>query len=488
MTALPGTVPRASRVRGLPGVALLLLAFLMPAIMNRSPVIYADTVGYFHIGEGAFEVFDRRGGQRPAGVDAVQVEARAAARQDDGISTARSVFYGLVFVTMFHIAGIWAMLLLQVGVTIAALRNALPQLTDAGPRTALTIIAVTGLAGAAAFTNTLAPDLFAGLAVLAAAVLLARFRTLSSASRLTWLGFIVAGCLFHKSILAIMLLMAMYGCVVLLWRREPLGGLIWLGAALAVGIVAMVGVNVAVERVSGQPPADPPFLLARIVGDGTAQQYLATACATRRFELCRHHLPADMTENEFLWGRVPARSVMTGLSLSERLKVNAEAGEIVAGTLRAYPVEQAVASAGNFARQMLLVGIREFGVSPGKYASDQSALRPDLLRYASDSSVARGTMPLGWLSWSMTTAYLAGFAVLGAIAAVARWRARVPLPVWRVVQFIIAGVVANAAVCSIIGGLFDRYQGRVAWLIPFAALCLAATVYNAVTTSGRAAR
>lgn len=450
-------VPSAARLRELSGVPFLLLAFLMPAILNRSPVIYADAVGYFHIGEGALEVVARRAGGQSARADAVQVDARTAARKKDGISTARSVFYGLVFVTMFHVAGIWAMVLLQIGLTIGALRIAIPQLADVGPRTALAIIAATGLAGAAAFTNTLVPDLFAGLAVLAAAVLLAQFRTLSVATRWIWLGFIVTGCLFHKSILAIMLLMAVYGCVVLLWRREPLGGAARLGGALAVGVVAMVVVNVAVERVSGQPPADPPFLLARIVGDGTARRYLATACATRQFALCRHHLPAGMTENEFLWGRVPARSVMTRLSLSERLKVTTEATEIVAGNLRAYPVEQAIASASNFARQMMLVGVREFGVSPGKYASDKSALRPELLRYARESSIARGTMPLDWLSRSMTAAYLAGFAVLGSIAAVARWREKVPLPTWRTVQFIIAGAIANAAVCGIVGGVFDRY-------------------------------
>lgn len=480
-------------LRGVLGIALMLLAFLVPALINRSPIIYADTVGYFHSGEGALNALTRLAGPGPvadgvAAQDGRPAVAEAVVENDDGISTARSVFYGLVFVASYHAAGIWGMALLQVGVTIAVLWLALPHLARVRSGTAVGIVAATGLAGAAGFTDTLAPDLFAGLAVLAAAILLARYNALSAGERVAWFGVAVAGCLFHKSIVAIMVLMAAYGIVMLLWRREPLRGIVWLGGVLAVGVGAMVAVNIAVERVSGRPPTDPPFLLARMVGDGTARKYLAETCPTRRYELCAYDLPVGMTENEFLWGRTPPLAVFAPMTLNEKIRVNEEAPEIVSGVLKAYPVEQVLASAGNFARQLLLVGIREFGVSPGRYALDRSAMRPDLMSYAKDSAVARGTMPLDLISWSMTAAYLAGLAVLAMIAATRRWRDQISRPVWRAVEFIVAGAIANAAVCSMLGGVFDRYQGRVAWLIPFAALCLVAVIYRGrTTTTDRAA-
>ena len=35
---------------------------------------------------------------------------------------------------------------------------------------------------------------------------------------------------------------------------------------------------------------------------------------------------------------------------------------------------------------------------------------------------------------------------------------------------IVAGLLANAAVCSMLSGVFDRYQARVTWLLPLLAI------------------
>lgn len=456
------------------GVALVTFAFLLPAIINRGPIIYADVVGYFHTGEGALEFAASLGRQADAASQSASVDVRAA----DGISTARSIYYGAAMVVLFLSGGIWLVMLAQVVVTQVCLACAVPQFTQADPRTTVAISVLTALSGAAAFTATPVPDLFAGLAILATAILLAQTTELSSLTRGFWLIVVVVSCLFHKSILAIVVVLAAYAFVIRTVWRNQIGGLAWLTGAIAVALCGVVATNLAVERVSGRPPIDPPFLLARMVADGTIPMYLRENCASRRFELCGYDL-TDITENEFLWGRAPARAVYTEMSLAAKTRVIGEAQTLIIGTLRTFPREQASASIANFGRQLFLVGIEEFGVFPGGHATDRSALQPEMSRYVRESGVARKTMPLATISVAMTAAYLIGFAMLLGIALVRQWRERISRQSWLAVHLIVAGVIANAAVCSIIGGVFDRYQGRVAWLIPFAALCLTATVIRA---------
>jgi hypothetical protein len=38
------------------------------------------------------------------------------------------------------------------------------------------------------------------------------------------------------------------------------------------------------------------------------------------------------------------------------------------------------------------------------------------------------------------------------------------------IGWIVTGVIFNAAISGVLAGVFDRYQGRVAWLMPLAAM------------------
>src|SRR5665213_2148547 len=92
------------------GVFLLLIGLFLPALVNRQPVMYPDSVGYFHSGYAAIK-------QAKASLDAHRAghsEARPAAsaltrQQADGITTARSVYYGLTYVVFYLLAGVWGL-------------------------------------------------------------------------------------------------------------------------------------------------------------------------------------------------------------------------------------------------------------------------------------------------------------------------------------------------------------------------------------------
>src|SRR5206468_297508 len=52
---------------------------------------------------------------------------------------------------------------------------------------------------------------------------------------------------------------------------------------------------------------------------------------------------------------------------------------------------------------------------------------------------------------------------------------------------LVLAVVINAAVCGVLSGPFARYQARVAWLVPAAALVVASASAFAWRRAGRAA-
>ena len=99
-------------------IALFLLS-LLPAIINGYPLLYPDSVGYFHAGYSLLSHLNVLG----HGPDAAFIERHASLRIEaqDGISTARSVYYGAAYATLYLLFGEWALALLQTGIATLAI-------------------------------------------------------------------------------------------------------------------------------------------------------------------------------------------------------------------------------------------------------------------------------------------------------------------------------------------------------------------------------
>lgn len=472
---------------------LLVVIFCLPALYNRHPILYPDSVGYFHSGSAAIEVLvpleTALGGMIEGKANASSqteppAEKTIEERSEDGTSTSRSPYYGATLVVLTRIGGEWALPLAQVLLSIIALFVAARHLGRPGRSALFVICAITGLiAGLGVFSTTVMPDVFAGLAILAVAVLLAGYQAISARERLFWLGLLLVSCLFHKANLAASAVLIVLG-VVYLWltARRDLRQTGWLFGTLVVAMLGHMLVNVVVEKASGRPPIQTPFLLARLVGDGTAERYLRKHCPQAGYALCAYLPRMPMTENDFLWSSTPPKTAMKTASVETQEAISRESDAILKGVLTEFPLEQARASAGNVLRQFFDVGVKEYGLGLGGVARNVPGMESILNAYA-DSRIAEKTMPLALISTVMLAAYLAGFAGLGALALTKRALPRASL---EITIFIVAGVIINAAVSGVIAGVFDRYQGRVAWLIPFVALLLWLQ-WRSATTSARPA-
>jgi hypothetical protein len=451
----------------LAAVIPLFLLSLLPAVINGYPLLYPDSVGYFHSGYSLLSHLHvlRHGPgaafiERPA---SLRIEAQ------DGISTARSVYYGAGYATLYLLFGEWMLALLQTGITTLAIVLVTTRLC---PRYwFITAILLTQLTGLSVFSVTIMPDLFTGLLLLAFAVVLTYSKVLSRSELTFWVVLALFSCLFHKSNVAILAL-TWATIAPFAWKTKKTELLIF-SAIFAAAFLGHVAVTLVVKDVSGRWPVEPPFVLARLVGDGTAVKYLRKTCPIHHYVTCNYLREMPLTEVQFLWGHEPNKSVMGTASPQIRRQITGEAAGIAVGTITSFPFEQIKHSAGNTLRQFVTVGVTEFSIIPTDEVAPINRYRSALTNYAS-SAVAERRMPLEAISLMMVITYVLSLLGVLWIMATTDKREYNP-PIKWFVTVLLVGLVQNAFICGAISGVFDRYQGRVAWLAPLAliALCCA---------------
>lgn len=444
------------------------ILLMAPALWNGTILLFPDSIGYFRAGEAVLKFVS--GGNAEIGPSLVTQKSDIELRAVDGISTSRSIYYGLPFVLLHRFAGSWGLVIVQAALATAALYLAAPRLIG-GQRPLL--LAATGAfaAGLAMFTSVAMPDLFTGLLILAFAMVVSGWREMRPAEFWWWAMLIFAGALVHKANLALLAVLIGLYAIQLVWWHRQMGRLPLLAAILGVSVVAHAAVGLAVERLSGHAPSDPPFVLAQLVGDGTAEKYLATHCETQQFRLCHYQDRLPMTAANFLWSPDPATGLLRVIPMADSTAILAESWPLAQAVLAAYPGTQLLASFKNSVRQFFCVGVTEFAVGPSARTPRTPGLGDALARYG-ESPVARGKFPFTAFSMVMTVSYVAALAALVAALVKMPMQGGVAAdgPRRAALGWLIAGLVLNAAISGVIAGVFDRYQGRIAWLMPLAAL------------------
>jgi hypothetical protein len=286
----------------------------------------------------------------------------------------------------------------------------------------------------------------------------------------------VVAILFHKSHL--ILALGMLGALLLLGlatRRQRWPSLGLIAVMIVAGGVGQVAFGIA-ARHAGLTVYSPPFVMARMIGDGTAEKYLRETCPQTHYATCRVLPRMPMTENAFLWSGDGSAVSFAALPAAEKATICDEQWPIVLGTLRTHGLEQLGKSLLGIFRQIGTVGVTEYGMMPRNALA--TPLRSEIQAYR-QSGIGHHTMPLRLISGLMLGCYILGGVTLAILATRLR---RTPggfqaLPAWRTrlveaTLLVVFAVLLNGAVCGAISGVFDRYQGRVAWLIPLFALAI----------------
>jgi len=205
-------------------------------------------------------------------------------------------------------------------------------------------------------------------------------------------------------------------------------------------------------------PSRNAFLLGRLFADGLAGDFLRENCPKEHFISCQYlsHLPR--TEEEFLFQH----------PLFSDLKTNEdEMDAIVRGTIASYPRRFLLSSARQAFLQLgtLRTGdeIRTYGAREWNDSVMQLVYPRDLLTFRRDRQIRGRLLPL---ADALSTVHTVVFWISVPACLLFAWTRRFP----RINYFLASAIiflVINAAVCGALAGVFDRYQSRVAWLMPF---------------------
>jgi hypothetical protein len=427
--------------------------FLMwPAIFNRYPLLYPDSITYLENGSPV---------------------ARALfLHQLSDYYGMRSFIYSLGILPFHRNASLWPVVALQAVLTAyiiwLAVRSILPQ------RTALWYLALLALlsllTSASWFVSLIMPDILGPVLYLCIYLLVFARDTLS---RLERFAVALISCWAVASH-ATHLILAAGLCLLLgfLWsifrRGFMLDRLRALGEITAIALIAAAAQLALNSYLYGKPSLNgerPPFLTARLIADGPGRWYLEQHCGDRRFAGCGRVLDLRNDSDQFLWADDGVWKTSSSDSQDQMLR---EEIPFALATLRTYPRAQLSKSALNFWQQLNSFEIG-FDANAWMVQRFDEVLPVGKARFLRSRQAVNG-LPFDFLSMIQNWTVVASLPIIVILGIVSwrRWTSRLA----GLAVVIIPAVIANAFVTGVLSTVEDRYQSRVVWLVPFLAVTL----------------
>jgi hypothetical protein len=446
---------RAANRTSLARAAAILLGaiFMMwPAIFNRYPLLYPDSITYLENG--------------------APVARALFLHQLSDYYGMRSFIYSLGILPFHWNVTLWPIVAFQALLTAYVIwlvvQSILPQRTVSWYLALVALLSL--LTSVSWFVSLIMPDILGPVLYLCIYLLVFARDTLSRSERvavavIAWWA--VASHATH-------LMLAFGICVLLaaLWivfRRGFMSDhLKAVGELAAIVMLAAASQFALHAYLYGEPSLNgerPPFLTARLIADGPGRWYLEQHCSEAKFTVCGRGRDLRDDADQFLWG--PDGVWVTSSAEAQDQMLHEEIPFALA-TLRTYPRAQLSKSAANFWQQL---NSFEIGFDANGWMVQQfNNVFPSGKARFEQSRQAVNDLPFDFLSmvqyWTVV-ASLVLIVVFGAL----QWR-RWTYRLAGLAVVIILAVLANAFVTGVLSTVEDRYQSRVVWLVPFLAATL----------------
>ena len=470
-------------------VVALASILLWPAYVNGEPFYMTDTSSYLRGADAAAhwltghrtvwtdELFHRFGSNPEAsGVTSPPANAPV-------VLAGRSIYYGILLYLCQFLGNFWAVAILQallvsssIAITIDVLHRRLsasraPEATAV--RTLLIGAFLAAFTPVAYFASYLMPDIFGALGLLAFSHLALLWEQNSRASRAFWFTLLFAAMLFHAAnLLLIALLTASAAAWALFKTPLPKVRFATLGAAIFLAVAGQALFSWSVKHATGASPIRPPFVAARIIDDGPGYDYLRQHCPQAKLVFCRATSFKTRISDSLLWSPDPKLSIFQALSPSEQRLAAAQQRRFVFAVLADQPLQLMKSSVAAIFRQATHFDLVSFNYTPQNIDYFAHKLPKPFIDQARHSRSFRGNMPVRFVEWSTVATVLASLLVIswtafmemrrnGRLSSEGSWLAALVL-----------GVLLNAAVCGALSTPKGRYQMRLIWVLPLAALVM----------------
>jgi len=417
------------KLSGWPAAVLgVAIALAWPVLANGFPFVFYDSADYI---EGAFT------GQVPI---------------------FRTLPYALFLAAARLPGGLWLPVLIQIGL-VALLLGLLARRFQGGWMLFLALgLAAGGLSSASWYAGLLMPDIFAGIAILGAMLILIDGEP-SVPARLLLIALTTLAAFLHATHLMVLIGLALVGLA--MWRLSWIGGR---GALTLVGVALMVGLAVpSLHRLAvGEFTLNRGgaiFLLARTVEPGLLAAHLDRVCPQKSYRACALRDRLHGEENDFLWGH-------GGVFFEddEPLEIwRKEAAELLGAIAKDNPGIVAGVIAKSAARQFVSFGAGDVFTPMDYHMGDAIERRfPLAMATFRNAGQERGwTAPL----WLDRMGRAAGWASLLLVPLLSIWALRKGERVAALIGFLtLVALAGNALACGGLSSVADRYQARVLWV------------------------
>lgn len=448
--------PSARKVGWMLAIAFVLL---LPAIWNRYPLLYSDS------GEYLLSALSKR----PPRV--------------------RTAGYGLWLWATGGTFTLWAPTISQALLLGALLVRAVTALEIAlTPRVLLALLAAVLITGAPWMTSEAMPDVFAGAVLLATWLALAHWSRLGAATRVLVVGTIVVGVATHVTMPVVFGALLLAVAVARSGRRLTLPSLRATGAVAGTVVLAVVALAtfnwVRTDRVAlTRKPS--VFVLGHLVESGLASRVLADRCAVEPFALCPFQAGLQQPIEAFIWN--DSSPFYKAYHTEDQLREDTR--HLVGAVLVHEPLGAARSLLSYGARQFVNVEVFDKARTRPANTFTRSVVAFVLPHEEQAMLHARQEMS------SVPGAQIIDAIILSALLAslvLSLWlirdafrRGAVPLATSAGLQlYLWAALVINALVCANLSGVFGRYQGRLAWLLPALVAVTLAGGQRTVSTRG----
>jgi len=267
-------------------ISLLVGTIIVMAIplQNGGPFVYPDTTAYLkHAAKFAEQLLPVEHGSETAPARPAHQPDLEASESYNVVESGRSLYYGLLAYAGWK-TSFWATIAIQAGVLSWLVLLLFKSLSPpAWPYKAMgTLVIISLFSSASFFAGLLMPDIWAGIMILALALLWTCGHQLSIASKLAILAILAFSALAHAS--HFLLLAAVTIVFAVLWLLKPDRNEPWLRkmviptAALAITVIGMVAWELAVTVGHGAKVMHRPFLAAHLIDMGPGTKYLQESC------------------------------------------------------------------------------------------------------------------------------------------------------------------------------------------------------------------
>ena len=475
-------------------VIAVALAMLWPAFVNGEPFYMPDTPSYIRGADGAIHELtgvstvwsdelqkrfsakvEPKADVRPAAP--AQAVARKVPAEPNVVLKGRSIYYGALLYAAQWLGHFWAMGLFQALLCTVAIALTIQQVGRAmGRETTPATLLAAGLAMAALtpagyFASYLLPDVFGALGLLAFGNLLFFWNCSRPVVRLFWFALLTAAVLFHAS--NILLIASLSVIVALgLFVKLPASktGFAAVGVALLIALLGQLAFAWGVKHATGASPIRPPFLAARIIDDGPGYEYLKEHCPEARLIYCRVLGFRTRDSATLLWSADPKEGVFQALPPAEQRLATAQQNGFVANVIKERPLEVLGSSTMAFLKQLTFFQLESFNYTRANNSYFRDKLPEPFLDHAKQSKAYHRSMPVRFVEWATILSVIAAVA---AVALAVRGSLRREKKLTAVTSFLLlltSGVLVNAAICGALSTPRGRYQMRLIWVLPLAAL------------------